>query len=799
MKSNFYKNILNLNKSYIYSSLNEVKNLISQKKEFLFVNEEYLKRNNYSSNEYKGKEVILYESENKKFLIFPSETENINILEIYKNNSNLTQENEENQNNENNNSLNNIISDKFPNNNNKENNVKNKEMILKSLILLYAFEEHFLKLMNSPITIESDIKEYYLINKEWVDVYKSNYSYQNFISKLNYFELSFSYKEDLKDLDIIITNISKDINFISILNEIEKSINNNIDYLSNEENFIPSFEANKIDQITTAQCPINFILVPEMLFDLFFKGIKKYQYSKQNYKYHSLIGDYVLFIRNKKYDNIFYSYLLFEIKNILELLYIFIYNDSTKFNDEIKEQIKGKGFINYIINRQLKYKVSSEFLKLKDENTVIGNYKVCKSISIDHNLINKIETQNSLDKFKDIYLYYNKFMSNLFGLKDNKITISNINDIDQNNCISILIVESELLINYKEQLLFKQIEKLLKIKNNEEYDMYEKYLMEQLLYYHDFKSISDDIKHHFFILNQSEINSYLSIKTFSFLCEDLLLKINNDEDYKTFLNKQEKFLFFINNNEYFVYNPKHQKLYNALLLENTNYEFILKEYEFNTEFKNIIFILKSLYKMEKSRKDSIKKKFLLNDGLNISKYHLINKNWMKAYKNLFEYDSIIECKEIDEKKLIALFKNKYFTNYLKILKNLSPDYDNNYSDAIRVPTNFELVEKDIFESIIEDINTRNRINLKSNHYYNVMLGDNKIFVQDNFCQTLFFIYSLGSDKYDLEYIIILNDRNLFKFIKDNNDKQSFEELLSEYGIDFTKKNKQKFKRNWNSC
>ena len=354
MKSNFYKNILNLNKSYIYSSLNEVKNLISQKKEFLFVNEEYLKRNNYSSNEYKGKEVILYESENKKFLIFPSETENINILEIYKNNSNLTQENEENQNNENNNSLNNIISDKFPNNNNKENNVKNKEMILKSLILLYAFEEHFLKLMNSPITIESDIKEYYLINKEWVDVYKSNYSYQNFISKLNYFELSFSYKEDLKDLDIIITNISKDINFISILNEIEKSINNNIDYLSNEENFIPSFEANKIDQITTAQCPINFILVPEMLFDLFFKGIKKYQYSKQNYKYHSLIGDYVLFIRNKKYDNIFYSYLLFEIKNILELLYIFIYNDSTKFNDEIKEQIKGKGFINYIINRQLK-------------------------------------------------------------------------------------------------------------------------------------------------------------------------------------------------------------------------------------------------------------------------------------------------------------------------------------------------------------------------------------------------------------------------------------------------------------
>jgi hypothetical protein len=78
-------------------------------------------------------------------------------------------------------------------------------------------------------------------------------------------------------------------------------------------------------------------------------------------------------------------------------------------------------------------------------------------------------------------------------------------------------------------------------------------------------------------LKQKEINSYLNKTTLSFIYEDLLLKINNDEDYKKFLNKQEKFLFFINNNEYFVYNPKHQKLYNALLLENSNYEFILKE------------------------------------------------------------------------------------------------------------------------------------------------------------------------------------------------------------------------------
>ena len=223
-----------------------------------------------------------------------------------------------------------------------------------------------------------------------------------------------------------------------------------------------------------------------------------------------MIGDNVLFIRNGKYDHILYSYLLFENKNVLDLSYIFIYNDPTKFNDEIRDHIKGKGFINYIINRQLEYNVSSEFLKLKDENSVIGNYKICKSISIDNNLINQIKIKNSIDKYKSIYLYYIEFISNLFTLKDNKITISNINDIDKINCFPVLIVKEELLVKYKKLLLFKQIKALLEIKNKEEYDIYEKDLLEQLLNYDDFESISNDVKYNFEILEQSEINDYLN-------------------------------------------------------------------------------------------------------------------------------------------------------------------------------------------------------------------------------------------------------------------------------------------------
>ena len=784
-----------IKKSKIYSSLKDVQNLFSQKKELLIVDEEYLKNHNYKENEYKGKEVIFYESENKNCLIFPSETENISILEIYnKNNYSLTQENEERQNNENNNSnnnsLNNINNDQIANDTKKENDNENKEMILKKLILLYIFEEQFIQLMNSSIIDES----YYLINKKWIDCFKSN-SYQHFISKLSDFEEFFNNKDNLIDIDIdnIVTNIAKDTNLISVLNEIEKSINNNIEYLSKEENFIPSLKEIKIGQNFKIKCPMHFILIPEKLFDLFFKEIKISIYAKKDYKYNTMIGDNALFIRNKKYDNILYTYLMFDNKNILELSYIFMYNDSTKLEDEVREHIKGKGFINYIINRQLQYKVSSEILELKDENSVIGNYIICNSISINDNLINKIKIKNSFDKCKNIYFSYKEFISNLFKLKDNKITISSINDIDKNNCFSVLMVIGKNMRKYKKMLLFEEIEKLLGIKDKEQNENFEEYIIEKLLNNKfDFKSISEDVKYNFHILDKLELNKQLNKAnaSFFFLSKDLFLKINNDEDYKKFLDEQEKFLFLINDNKYFVYNPTYKILYNAIFLDDEKNEFKLKEYEFSSELKNVILNLKQLSKKEKIRKNSIKNNILDNDILKSSKYYLINKNWMKTYKNLYEYDSIVLYTERDEKTLLSLLNKKDFPDYLKNQKNLSPDYNNNYSNNFSIPLNFELVEKDIFESIIEDINTRNKINLKLNYCYNVILGDNKIFIRDISSQKLFFIFSLGYEKYDLEYIIILYNGNLLNFFGENKDQNSLEELLSEYGIDLTESNQQ---------
>ena len=52
-------------------------------------------------------------------------------------------------------------------------------MIFKNLILLYAFEKNFKELMKIHIKDEYDINEYYLINRNWINMYKNNYNFEN--------------------------------------------------------------------------------------------------------------------------------------------------------------------------------------------------------------------------------------------------------------------------------------------------------------------------------------------------------------------------------------------------------------------------------------------------------------------------------------------------------------------------------------------------------------------------------------------------------------------------------------------
>ena len=204
-----------------YSTLKEVKDLFEKKIDFYLVNKEFFEKNRIAQNEYIGKEVIFYESQNQKYFIFPKEKNTNNILEIieFKNldNNDSLEEIEEKQ----------TLSTQ--NTKKEETYVENKEMILKKSILLYAFEKEFIQLMKSPIKDEYDVNEYYLINKNWINLYKTEYYHNYICPHLNSVKKqnnkSLSYKGYLINIESIINYIKSTQDFQSYLKEIEKSIN----------------------------------------------------------------------------------------------------------------------------------------------------------------------------------------------------------------------------------------------------------------------------------------------------------------------------------------------------------------------------------------------------------------------------------------------------------------------------------------------------------------------------------------------------------------------------------------------
>ena len=107
---------------------------------------------------------------------------------------------------------------------------------------------------------------------------------------------------------------------------------------------------------------------------------------------------------------------------------------------------------------------------------------------------------------------------------------------------------------------------------------------------------------------------------------------------------------------------------------------------------------------------------------------------MKEFKTFYNYDNNINI----------LFKNQKLPDNLNKNDNLNTEIDKNLCSGANIPINFEIVNKTNFDLMIEEINEKNKIQLKFKYYYNIYLGDNKIFIQDHDNKFLYFIYSLNN-------------------------------------------------------
>jgi len=301
------------------------------------------------------------------------------------------------------------------------------------------------------------------------------------------------------------------------------------------------------------------------------ENIEKLNAIKENIKeYYKIINDIINnYIKNKKIN---YEIL----KNIREILDNNIINDIKKINDSNKyEDIIS---IYNKINKKEEFILKNKINKNSEEgNNIIQYYNISQPIK--RKLVKKVNIKKTFYKLKEIYEFYKQFISKLFSLKDNKISISSsIIEIKKFDYISTFIVLQSDFEKYEKKLLFKEMEILSKIKEKELYDIYEKKISSSL----NFKLVSEEIKKCFYIQEDKNCHRKLNDNSyFCFICKDLLLKINNDEDFSMCLETQENFLFFINNNEYLIYSPQSQKLFNVIFQDNNKIVFKLKKYKFN--------------------------------------------------------------------------------------------------------------------------------------------------------------------------------------------------------------------------
>ena len=408
---NYYNN--NENKfNYIYN----FKDL--SEKDFVLVDEEYLKE--LKCNDFSRDNAVFYfKSGNKHFILFYDDE----VIEI-------NDKKEENKKNE-------IKTEKKEND---EINENEEENIMKSLILLYANEKEIQKLLNSYIVDEYDLKEYYLINKNFIDefMYNNNYTkVRDILDKENY---NYSYNGYYFNLNKIMEK-SK-LKKIKLKKKLYK-----------EKNFYPEFlKKNWIKKDESIKPLDKFILVPKNLFDLLYKTIENIEYSKDEFKYKILIGDGIVFLQNRDNNSQFSIYRFVNEK--FKIFYYLEFDEQLSFYEDVNNYIKGKGLLNYVIQKNLDTNNKSEVSYLKDiEDNTIGNYINIRKIEKDK--INVFKSKERIDKLKNIFFCYNNFLNELVKLQENDISISKIKDICElikKNKISFLktkIISDNDLINLK--------------------------------------------------------------------------------------------------------------------------------------------------------------------------------------------------------------------------------------------------------------------------------------------------------------------------------------------------------------
>ena len=528
------------------------------------------------------------------------------------------------------------------------------DKMVKLFLFLYLFNKSL------DICILDEIKKnginfYYIINKNWMKIYKEYYGYNKlceYFEKLktnaNYNNIVQQIKENIKNkneekINELIFNLIKDIP-LDILKELEnkkndqKKLKEKIDNVNLEL----EFKKEKIKDNILKYYGTNEIIIP-LIYELFNKIETDYIQSllkEKSEKIKCLIGEKHLFIisewKNETSQNISHFLNIGNIQdNIFKPSLLIYYSDKANL-DNLIDSFNKNSFSEYIKNYNLIKK--SSFLLKKEKDEIIG--KICSTGSplskelrniIEDPFVNSSQSTNFLkliiylklfeiikkspiknNKEQKMYYFNSYFINNLSNMNSYKTIKNYVNN--NKEIISIISNNVDKNINQLSNLIIPKFDLKTLIKINEEKVNEKKYNYYEEYYYKN--------------VNINNINKKIEI---SFENNFVLL---NKEMYELFGTNYSNDIYFIGENKIFI--PK--KTEKLILIYNIN--------DYN-DTVNLYLILS----FENSY-DTILNQ-IINDGFN-------------KFENLilpFDKEDNSPIFDLNQKKIGTAYKYSYKTDY----------------------------------------------------------------------------------------------------------------------------------------
>ena len=712
---------------FVYT-FDEIMNLIDNNIDFYLLCESKLKKILFKigkgDTKLNNSEIFLLKEENKKYIYFSKEVKYIyfkfdesytkKMMALFLENNPFNQKKITNTN---------VIEVQTPNDLNIINsNLLNEQMkskIIQSLILIYANEQEIMKLYSEGIY---DLKNFYLINKSWIDKFKEMYHYNEIctipeITKINSLNECIQNMENLESLNEI-KHIYNKINFDnSPLFNYNLSPNNKCTGESNKYSY-----------------PFDFIIINESLLDL----LKQFTDSNINSEYEINFGKKSLCIRPKNQLNIIYVYNYknnsFNLTGIISLTLV-------SWQIIYETYLSKNTFNSFLAHNNINLNIINQKQNLYSSNNnhlgyiyLLSNLedKTERQDIFENEEISSIKDENSKSAF---FIFNNNNLENNFK---NKINLKTINIIPQESINIQLMNENNPIINptndnneLNEQRKSKIIQSLIMLNINEKEI---KRLYSEGTY---------DLKN-FYLVNKSWIDKFKEIYNYNEICNipeinginyinDIISNLNYFESLTSIQNLKNKInpnnisiLSQINlaietgisevDNQYnfpINFTIIHESILNILISFNNN-NINYSEYEIS--FGKSCLCIRWIY-------DPLKIYFYNYDN-NTNSYNLLgifelfSDIWRGIYnrhfasKSFFQYltEKGINLYLINQKQNYISRINE-FIGYICITSNLEQnnetfDYNNNIN-SININNNINAINNINITNDINNINERN--------------------------------------------------------------------------------------------